>query len=429
MADTETPDGKPVEPHLNRRERLYRWFDVRIGVVTGKQIVHVCRNIRFRKYNAGVLNRSIGEKQFRRDNPNAGTVQNVDQRVEPAIGWHRIVIEKDDDVGAYVGDPSIVATGKAIVSIEPQDADHWKVISYELDASVYAAVINDENFMPATIDQFEVSDPFDAQQNIEAGATFLKQLLDKYKGDIALALSAWIVIHFDRAQAGFTLITCVLYAGLYVISLFLETVYAGRAHQFLSLGAMLFSLILFTSVAAITSDAALSQSGRPEGLWISLLIFFATGVVQWLLIRGSLPDRSVVRATFESLTSQSAHLKNTAYFLLIVILFWIPPTHCRWRLNQEIRAGHPEVVRHSLASRSVLTPEGMICPPVEWLWVLFIVMVIVSIPMGARLIENLPPHPQRNTYLNLFYLRLIVYFSLVLTCLGWHSYSVGLLLR
>jgi soluble lytic murein transglycosylase-like protein len=45
--------------------------------------------------------------------------------------------------------------------------------------------------MPATIDQFEVSDPFDAQQNIEAGATFLKQLLDKYKGDIALALSAY----------------------------------------------------------------------------------------------------------------------------------------------------------------------------------------------------------------------------------------------
>jgi soluble lytic murein transglycosylase-like protein len=45
--------------------------------------------------------------------------------------------------------------------------------------------------MPATIDQFQVSDPFDAQQNIEAGATFLKQLLDKYKGDIALALSAY----------------------------------------------------------------------------------------------------------------------------------------------------------------------------------------------------------------------------------------------
>jgi len=31
----------------------------------------------------------------------------------------------------------------------------------------------------------------EAQQNIEAGATFLRQLLDKYKGDIKLALAAY----------------------------------------------------------------------------------------------------------------------------------------------------------------------------------------------------------------------------------------------
>ena len=37
--------------------------------------------------------------------------------------------------------------------------------------------------MPATIEQFKVTDVFDPQQNIEAGATFLRQLLDKYKGD------------------------------------------------------------------------------------------------------------------------------------------------------------------------------------------------------------------------------------------------------
>jgi transcriptional regulator with XRE-family HTH domain len=205
---------------------------------------------------------------------------------------------------------------------------------------------------------------------------------------LAFALAFWIVIHFDRDQTEFTITTCVLYAGLYVISLFLETVYEGRIYQSLSRGAMLFSFILITSVVALASDVALVQTAHPEGLWVSL-----------------------------------------AYFLLIVILFWIPPTHCRLVLNQQARAGHPEAVRHSLASHSVLTPEGMICPPVEWLWVLFIVMVIVSIPMGARLIENLPSHPQRNIFLNLFYLRVIVYFSLVLICLGWHSYSVGLLVR
>ena len=45
--------------------------------------------------------------------------------------------------------------------------------------------------MPATIEQFKVDDPFDPHQNIEAGATFLQQLLEKYKGDIKLALAAY----------------------------------------------------------------------------------------------------------------------------------------------------------------------------------------------------------------------------------------------
>lgn len=45
--------------------------------------------------------------------------------------------------------------------------------------------------MPATATQFGVSDPFDAKQNIEAGAALLKQLLTKYNGDVSLALGAY----------------------------------------------------------------------------------------------------------------------------------------------------------------------------------------------------------------------------------------------
>jgi soluble lytic murein transglycosylase-like protein len=45
--------------------------------------------------------------------------------------------------------------------------------------------------MPATAEQFQVDDPFDAKQNIEAGAKYLKQLLEHYKGDISLALAAY----------------------------------------------------------------------------------------------------------------------------------------------------------------------------------------------------------------------------------------------
>ncbi len=45
--------------------------------------------------------------------------------------------------------------------------------------------------MPATAEQFGLNDVFDPKQNIGAGAQFLKQLLDKYGGDLAKALGAY----------------------------------------------------------------------------------------------------------------------------------------------------------------------------------------------------------------------------------------------
>ena len=45
--------------------------------------------------------------------------------------------------------------------------------------------------MPATAEQFDVQDPFDPKQNIEAGAKLLKLLLTKYDNNLTLALSAY----------------------------------------------------------------------------------------------------------------------------------------------------------------------------------------------------------------------------------------------
>jgi hypothetical protein len=45
--------------------------------------------------------------------------------------------------------------------------------------------------MPATARELAVWDPFDPRQNIEGGARFLRQLLDRYGGDLRLALSAY----------------------------------------------------------------------------------------------------------------------------------------------------------------------------------------------------------------------------------------------
>jgi soluble lytic murein transglycosylase-like protein len=45
--------------------------------------------------------------------------------------------------------------------------------------------------MPAVQEELDVSDPFDARQNLFAGVRHLKRLLDDYKGDLKSALSAY----------------------------------------------------------------------------------------------------------------------------------------------------------------------------------------------------------------------------------------------
>ena len=45
--------------------------------------------------------------------------------------------------------------------------------------------------MPATQVQLQVRNPFSAQQSIEAGSKLLKQLLERYHGDLSLALGAY----------------------------------------------------------------------------------------------------------------------------------------------------------------------------------------------------------------------------------------------
>jgi soluble lytic murein transglycosylase-like protein len=45
--------------------------------------------------------------------------------------------------------------------------------------------------MPDTANRFGVKDPFDAKQNIDAGAKYLKELLTRYSGNLALTLGAY----------------------------------------------------------------------------------------------------------------------------------------------------------------------------------------------------------------------------------------------
>jgi soluble lytic murein transglycosylase-like protein len=45
--------------------------------------------------------------------------------------------------------------------------------------------------MPATAAQLGVDDPFNPAENIAAGSRFLRQMLDRFNGDLSLALGAY----------------------------------------------------------------------------------------------------------------------------------------------------------------------------------------------------------------------------------------------
>lgn len=108
------------------------------------------------------------------------------------------------DAAPAIAEPDCDPIAAAVVSPIVEDAAKKN----SLDVKLVRAVIEQESgfrpcavspkgaqglmqLMPATAGDLEVKDPFDPKENVGAGTKYLKQLLDKYKGDMKLALAAY----------------------------------------------------------------------------------------------------------------------------------------------------------------------------------------------------------------------------------------------
>jgi hypothetical protein len=145
----------------------------------------------------------------------------VKAAMAPSIAQQRAAIQKQASmVPVKMGPPSSFFTtsfspaGEGSMDCDPLPADQLDPLIQEaaqksgVEAQLVRAVIDQESarrpcalsakgaeglmqLMPATAEEYDVDDPFDPKQNVEAGTKLLKSLLDRYKNDHTLALGAY----------------------------------------------------------------------------------------------------------------------------------------------------------------------------------------------------------------------------------------------
>ena len=179
------------------RSRVFDNFDTSKGVIIVtptivKPAVVTSRN----KKQAKKTNNSTTNKPTM--NVQDGlSLQNVTQTVTQTVDYSKTTMSAGRSMGGFTtGDATIdsyIVNSSQRYGIDPLliYAQMHQESGFKLKATSYKGASGLMQLMPATAIRFGVTNIYDPRQNIDAGVKYMRWLLDKFGGDVKLALAGY----------------------------------------------------------------------------------------------------------------------------------------------------------------------------------------------------------------------------------------------
>jgi DNA-binding winged helix-turn-helix (wHTH) protein len=221
----------------------------------------------------------------------------------------------------------------------------------------------------------------------------------------------------------FVLCASAIYAALYAAAIPLEV-----AYQFNRFGAvaqkiapLAFAWIMIAAVASLFAGRKLALRGSLSGVFIPGFAFLIAAALLSAALTRFLPDFPITESVFQSYPARAAYLKDVSLFLLLAFIFLILPFHFISTTEREIGRGRCGLVLDIVEGKKPAAMlRGTIYPRVWALGVALAALGAVWLIATAHLLENLKPGSYMNLFVELVYLRGILYFGLGLICIAWY---------